>query len=325
MDITNKKIVFDTNIWLKLFSQSNLSKNVDENYFLKLKSENQFAIFNISLIECLMRFKRQNNIKAIRNSINYINENKIIIGNIQCSNFCVDIENIYELNSKTNEDIFLEIDELARKRFECKSTIITLWIACICELLFVAFVDTDERRDEVINFCNKETLNIKEELIKYFIQNESLTKSSNKNLLKIVNKIFINLLDKFSERFEYNNDFLEFKKKFKKIDDKNNSISYIYKGVFKSNIMFVYQHRINRTLERFYPSKLFKQIFYIRLEAFMQGEPLQKNDVEDMIMLSMLEYDKDIIIVTQDNKMRNFLKDNNYEIGNTICDFLLKI
>ena len=64
-------------------------------------------------------------------------------------------------------------------------------------------------------------------------------------------------------------------------------------------------------------------IFYQRLKSFMQGEPLQRNDVEDMLMLSTLElYDK-LIIVTEDNKMKNFLKENAFDIGNEICEKLI--
>ena len=40
-------------------------------------------------------------------------------------------------------------------------------------------------------------------------------------------------------------------------------------------------------------------------------------------MLSTLElYDK-LIIVTEDNKMKNFLKENAFDIGNEICEKLI--
>ena len=55
----------------------------------------------------------------------------------------------------------------------------------------------------------------------------------------------------------------------------------------------------------------------------MQGEPLQRNDVEDMLMLSTLELNDKLIIVTEDNKMKKFLEENTYGIGNEICEKLI--
>ena len=103
----------------------------------------------------------------------------------------------------------------------------------------------------------------------------------------------------------------------------NQSISYVFKGVYDSELMSVYRRRIDAGLDKYFHSEIFKDIFYKRLKAFMQGECLQKNDVEDMLMLSVLEKDNNIILVTDDNKMISYIKNNKYNIGNKIHDSLI--
>ena len=114
------------------------------------------------------------------------------------------------------------------------------------------------------------------------------------------------------------------------------SISYIYIGVFNSYPMNIYKNRIiNRKLDLTFNSKILKEIFLLRLKDFMQGEPLQRNDPEDMIMLSVMEFDNKIILVTDDNKMISYMNNDNcyskidneikhrFKVGNEIHELLL--
>lgn len=320
----NKIIVFDTNMWLKLFNESKKENIIDKSYYKELKTNNHFCILNICLIECLMRYKRQKNIHMIRSIIEYIHENNVIIGNISCLFFNPNgIKNLSNLKNNSDEKIYAQIKEWEKNRFEFKSRMITLWILTLIELLFVAFVDSDEERDRAIEYCEGKSEEIKNRLSQYFEKIEENEEHSSKNLLNIVNEIYKDIFFEFSLEFKCNECYLAVKEGLKEVDKKNPSISYIYKGLFKSPIMEYFKKRIDITLDNNFDSQIIKQVFYLRLKAFMQGEALQKNDIEDMLILSTLELDKNIIIVTDDNKMRSFLKDNNYTLGNEICDKLL--
>ena len=88
MSIENNIIMFDTNIWLKILNENgrmtNRNKIVNEDFLIELENKNIFGIFNISVIEILMRFKRDNNIQKIRNFLSFISKNELWIGTIKC-------------------------------------------------------------------------------------------------------------------------------------------------------------------------------------------------------------------------------------------------
>ena len=326
MSIENNIIMFDTNIWLKILNENgrmtNRNKIVNEDFLIELENKNIFGIFNISVIEILMRFKRDNNIQKIRNFLSFISRHELWIGTIECVFFDDVTINIKELSKRNDQELFDEIDKLQENRFELKSSIVTLWITSLIEMLFICFVDSDSERNDVIKYCNEKTVDIKQELIRYFKFIEANPQQRCKNLLQIVNTIYKDVFDNFATKFKYNEKYVKVKNMFNKLDSKA-SISYMYRGVFESAFMEHYKYRIEMMLNNYFDNELFKKIFYQRLKSFMQGEPLQRNDVEDMLMLSTLElYDK-LIIVTEDNKMKNFLKENTYDIGNEICEKLI--
>lgn len=323
-EVKNKILIFDTNIWLNIFSKSN--KSINNDYIDYLKKDNQFAIFNVSIIEILMRFKRQKNFKKIREFLQYlefhIKNEDVIIGNIQCTSFYCDFNKITELRFLTDQKLILEIEKLEDIRFEFKSSIISLWLICLMEILFTTFTDSYKEKDKIVELCNKRIISLRDELIKYFKTMEQ-AKNNPKSLNKIINKLFNDMFYENLKEYELNSKYIITKSKLENLKSYQ-SISYLYIGIFQSEFMDIYKQRIDRTLDYFFPSTTFKKIFYLRLESFMQGEPLQRNDVEDMLMLSMFDFEKNLIIVTQDKKMKSFLKDNNYDIGNIICDKIIK-
>jgi len=326
MNIEKNIIMFDTNIWLKILNENGRRKNrnnvINEDFLIELENKNIFGIFNISVIEILMRFKRENNIQKIRDFLDFISKHDLRIGMIE-SVFFDDVRiNVKELSKKKDQELLDEIDKLQEKRFELKSSIVTLWIISLLEILFIGFVNSDLERDEVIKYCNEKSLDIKKKLIKYFKRIEDNSQLRCKNLLEIVNSVYREVLDNFSTKFKCNEIYFKAKDMFQNLDSKT-SISYLYIGVFESSLMKHYKNRIEIMLNEYFDNKLFKKIFYQRLKSFMQGEPLQRNDVEDMLMLSTLELNDKLILVSEDNKMKKFLKENTYGIGNEICEKLI--
>ncbi len=320
----NKILLFDTNTALKLFKDLTKNTNIDKKFLDELRKNNTFAIFNMTVIELLMRFKRERNITKIRKILNYIHENNIIIGNIQCCFFIPKINKLGDLNELDNKRLLEKIEEMENDRLEFKSTIITLWINCLIEILFMGFIDDKNDYKKVLEFSNEECIFIKDKIFNFFKEKENTSCSEKIKLLPIVNEIYIEVFEKFSRKFKCNRIYSIVKKELNKLDSKQ-SISYIYKGFFKNIVIGTdYKERIDKFLDEYYNCDLFKEIFYLRLQAFMQGEPLQKNDVEDMLMLSTLELDKNILIITEDNKMRSFLKNKGHDIDIEVCDKILK-
>ena len=321
-------IIFDTNIWLQLFNTKKKSINYNQQYLNELRKNSKIGIFNISLIECLMRFKRKNNINKIKEIVSYIKDNNIYIGQISCSNFDsfpTDYNYILELD---DDAITKEIDKLQDIRLCFKCSVISLWIECIIELFFIVIIDEKEDFDIVFQIASSKMKYIYSEIFNYFTQNELNDDKIKNNLCDIVNKIYKDIvfnIDK--ENFKFNkkiyNDLCDQIRNLKDFQ----SVSYIYRGAYKHKVMKIYSHRINSSLKELFDNELFTKIFHERLESFTQGEPLQRNDVEDMLMMSTLELDKynQMTIVTKDKRMNNKLQKLNAQDSNKIYNKLFNI
>ena len=321
----NKILIFDTNIWIELLKNKNSKKRYNVDYFEELKENFSIGIFNMSIIEYLMRFKRKNNLDKIREIINYIKINNFSIGQITSPNFNDFPKNYDYLLNLDDNDLIIEIDKLQRKRLSFKSDVISMWIMSLIEIIFINIISEPNEIGDLFVEINKQFVNVKKELYDYFILMEEKDENK-KNICKIFNDIYINVFFSVNiEKFRYS----------KKIYDdicfeinnlkSNQSISYLYKGVYSTEFMNIYKKRLNRSLDKYYNNNFFKDIFYERLECFMQNEPLQKNDVEDMLMLSMLEKNNNIIIVTKDKKMKLFMKKINKDYSEEICNKLFDI
>ena len=325
MEISNKYIFFDTNMWLKILSKkSEINRDLLEN----LQKKNQFGMYNISLIEILMRFYRKKNFKKIKEVLKYINVNinneKLVIGNINSPNFNINESKIMELMNKNDDDILsAAIEKFKKNRFEFKSSIIALWIVILLEIYSPAFTDDKSKVDDIVRCFESKSSKIKDIFVKYFYETEE-SELKSKNLRDITNKVFKEIFNEVAKETNiiHNQNYILMQNEISKLAP-NQSISYVFKGVYDSELMSVYRRRIDAGLDKYFHSEIFKDIFYKRLKAFMQGECLQKNDVEDMLMLSVLEKDNNIILVTDDNKMISYIKNNKYNIGNKIHDSLI--
>ena len=193
------------------------------------------------------------------------------------------------------------------------------------ELSCPAFANNYEHADQIVLCCESKSTKIKNAFIEYFYLIEGNNKKV-KNLRSITNKIYKDMLDEIAKETNIvdNDLYKSFQNEINKLDD-TQSISYLYKGFYNSKAMASFKYRIIRTLDFYFNSENFKNIFFERLNAFMQGECLEKNDVEDMLMMSVMEFDNNIILVTDDEKMKNFLEQKEeYKIGNKIHNILLK-
>lgn len=324
MEVKDKYIVFDTNMWIKIFSSD---PKIDMNMLASLQKQNVFCMYNISLIEILMRFYRKNNLLKIKEILAYINRNleeeNLVIGNISSPNFHIEEETIRNLLNSSDEGIKSTIEEFKRNRFEFKSAVITLWIVLLLQLHSPAFSNDKEKIDSIVRcFENKINL-INDSFIAYFNKTEN-DKKKHKNLRDITNEVFKRVLSEVAKETNItdNANYVLIQNEINKLST-SESVSYIFKGVYKSQLMNIYKKRIDKILDYYYKSNIFKEIFYLRLEAFMQGECLQRNDVEDMLILSTLEMDEKIVLVTDDNKMRSYIKDEKYNLGNELHDLLV--
>lgn len=322
MELKDKYIVFDTNMWLKILN--NNSNEINRTLLSELQKQNELGIYNMSIIEILMRFYRKDNLPKIKEFLEYIYKNDIHIGNIGCPNFYTNPEEIVELRTRTDKEIISTIEEYKKKRFEFKSTIIALWILILLELSCPFLADNKKHIDNIVVCCNNKANKIKDTFVEYFSSIENNNKKT-KHLRDITNKIYKEILNEIvlENNFINNEKYVELNNTINELKPEQ-SISYILKDVYSSKLMIAYKNRIDKTLDYYYNSDSFKKIFYSRLEAFMQGECLQRNDVEDMLMLSVLEKDKNIVLVTDDNKMIEFLENNNYKLGIQVHDDLLK-
>ena len=318
----NKKIlVFDTNIWISLISNSN---KYNKEYLNILKKQYEFGIFNMSLIEFFMRFKREKKIFKIKEIIKYIHNNNIYVGKIECPNFEINVDNFYFLISKSDEELIKEIDKLQNERIRFKSSVISLWIQNIIELLYIAILEDKSNEKDIENIfmmSNNQLKSIYNKLFEYFNNLENEEKVRSKNILDIVNKIYKEIFYSIDiKKLNYNEKvYNNIKLQIENLTEIQ-SVSYIYKGIYKNDFMNLYINRINKSLKRIFNNEIFSKIYLMRLESFMQGEPLQRNDVEDMLMLSTKELDvyNRMIIVTKDKKMKSFLKKINENDGEEI-------
>lgn len=324
MEVKDKYIVFDTNMWLKIFSSD---PKINMSMLTNLQKQNVFCMYNISLIEILMRFYRKNNLIKIKEILAYINKNleeeKLIIGNISSPNFHIEEETIRSLLNSSDEEIKSIIEEFKRNRFEYKSSVITLWIVLLLQLHSPAFSNDKEEIDNIVRCFESKIKMIKDSFIEYFNKTEN-DKKKPKNLRDITNEVFKRVLSEVAKETNItdNANYVLIQNEINKLST-SESVSYIFKGVYKSQLMNIYKKRIDKILDYYYKSNIFKEIFYLRLEAFMQGECLQRNDVEDMLILSTLEMDEKIVLVTDDNKMRSYIKDEKYNLGNELHDLLV--
>lgn len=325
MKIKDKYIVFDTNMWIKILSNDG---KINRTLLSDLQKQNQFGMYNISLIEILMKFYRENNLVKIKEILKYIDINIkngcLIIGNIYCSNFYIENSEISKLMAKTDEEILLAIEELKKARFEFKSSIIALWIIILLELFCTISANDEEHFNNIVLCCGTKAKQIQNTFVEYFYNMENGNVKKIKNLRSITNKVFKEVLNEVAKEADIvdNKHYNLMQNMIDKLKPYQ-SISYIFKGFYDSEVMSVYKNRIDESLDLYFNSKSFKEIFYARLKAFMQGECLQRNDVEDMLMLSVLEINDNIVLVTDDNKMRDYIKNDRYELGNKIHDSLI--
>lgn len=314
-------IVFDTNIWIRLLSTNNNPPKYNMSYLDDLKKTSILSIFNISVIECLMRYKRKNNINKIKEIVSYIKNNNIYIGQISCTNFDTFPNSYSYLLELTDNEIMDEIDKFQEARLGIKCSVISLWIECLIEIFLMAILDTEEDYNKIFTYASSKFKVIYEKIYKFFCQNELQDEDQKNGMCDIVNKTFKDIVFNINiEEFKYNrNKYNDLCIKLENLETFQ-SISYIYKGIYKSKFMNIYNQKIDASLRELFDNKLFTEIFHERLKIFMQGEPLQKNDVEDMLMISTLELDKNnqMTIVTGDKKMNKILQKLNAQNSDEI-------